>query len=378
MIIKNSLKGGEKTMGKEKSFWKFENVLQEQEAKLYIYGDIVDHDLGDYNYPDDVVPNKFKDELYSLGNVQKIDLHINSNGGSVFAAYAIMNMLKNHKAYITTYIDGIAASAASIIAMAGDKIIMPVGSMFMVHQPMLSMWGNYNTNELEKVINMLNSISDNMIDVYHNRTGLDKKKIKKILNAETWLSPTEALELGFADEIEGIEVVAYLNEDKSTAFFNGQGFKLNKLSKNETLLNTLKVNKTHPNNNKDIKNKEETMNIEVLKNKYPDIYNTALKIGAEAERNRIKAIDEIALAGMEDLSNKAKFESPITAEAYAMEVIKAQKTQGINHINNVNEDAKPLNEIPASNSPLNNSEQESNEKERLLALAKTEGQKIRG
>jgi ATP-dependent Clp protease protease subunit len=113
--------------------------------------------MGNWNFPDDVVPNKFKDELNDLGDVSTINVRINSGGGSVFAAYAIMNLLKAHKARIIVHIDGIAASAATLIAMAGDKIISALGSVFMVHLPSTWAWGN--SNEIQKTIDALTRLS---------------------------------------------------------------------------------------------------------------------------------------------------------------------------------------------------------------------------
>ena len=151
-----------------RQFWEFTNSTSTgstNEATLYIYGDIMMYDMEWWNWPDDVIPHRFKDELKALGDVNTIHVRINSNGGSVFGAYAIMNLLKTHKATIITYIDGIAASAATLIAMAGDKVVAGLGSIMMIHLPSTSVHGN--AEELQKAIEILSTITDSMVDVYH-------------------------------------------------------------------------------------------------------------------------------------------------------------------------------------------------------------------
>ena len=118
-------------INEKQEFWRFENSLNEnKEATLHIYGDIMQHDMQHWNFPDDVVPHRFIKELNALDDVSTIHVRINSNGGSVFGAYAIMNLLKSHSAEIITYNDGIAASAATLIAMAGDKIVSALDSVY--------------------------------------------------------------------------------------------------------------------------------------------------------------------------------------------------------------------------------------------------------
>ena len=342
-------------------FWRFENsATSNAEATLHIYGDIMQYDMEYWNFPDDVIPHRFRQELNALGDVSKIHVRINSNGGSVFGAYAIMNLLKSHNAKIITYNDGIAASAATLIAMAGDKIVSALGSVWMIHLPLTGVIGN--VNELQKAIDVLNTITESMIDIYHARTGIDKTELLKMLNDDTWMTGSQALEKGFVDEVTDLEVVAYLSEDKQTAFFNGLNINLDKVRNKEVLASLLKP--TPPRQIQQIsnENKEATiMNLEDLKAKYPEIYNQVISEGMQqgitAERERIQAIDDIALSGMEELTNKAKYETGITAADFAMELIKAQKQKGINYLNAAKEDAKELDAVPAAMIPQNSKEE---------------------
>lgn len=344
---------------KESRFWRFENAAitnETKEATLYVYGDIVTYDLDMLNWPDDVVPNKFRKELTALRDVSTIHVRINSNGGSIFAAYAIMNLLKSHKAKIITYNDGIAASAATIIAMAGDKIVTALGSVWMVHLPALQIRDTLNANDLQKLTSILTTISESMADIYHVKTGIEKARILQMMNEDTWLTGSQALAKGFADEVTDLEVVAYFDKDKQTAFFNGLNVNLENISNKEALTSLL-GEKSNPeaiqnqpvnpvNTNAQKERKENLMNLEDLKAKYLDIYTAAVNEGINQERQRIQAIENMTLPGMEELTDKAKFETGLTPEALAVELIKAQKQKGIGYLNNVKSDTEHLNNVP--------------------------------
>ena len=219
-------------------FWKFQNsAYGSSEATLYIYGDIVTYDLGDWNWPDDVVPSKFKNELNALGNVGTIHVRINSGGGSVFGAYAIMNLLKSHKARIITYNDGLVSSAATFIAMAGDKIVSALASVWMVHLPSVIVRDSrLDVNDLEKLKSRLITVGGNMVDIYHARTGISKVALEKMMQDETWMTGAEAKEKGFVDEVTDMEVAASLSTDAKSATFNGLDVSLESVANKSALV----------------------------------------------------------------------------------------------------------------------------------------------
>ena len=124
---------------------------------------------------------------------------INSPGGDCVAAAQIYNMLMDYKGNVTVKIDGIAASAASVIAMAGTKVLMSPVSMLMIHNPMTAAFGN--SDEMQKAIEMLGSVKDSIINAYEIKTGLSRTKLSHLMDAETWMDANKAVELGFADEI---------------------------------------------------------------------------------------------------------------------------------------------------------------------------------
>jgi len=140
----------------------------------------------------------FISELKEIKNKQ-IDLHINSPGGSVFEGNAIYNALKNHDAEITTYIDGIAASIASIIALAGKKVIIAENAMYMVHNPSGLTMGE--AKDMRKSADVLDKIRDTMVGIYVNKSKKSEDDVKKLLDDETWYNADEAKENNFVDEI---------------------------------------------------------------------------------------------------------------------------------------------------------------------------------
>ena len=146
---------------------------------------------------DEVTPAAFRDELESEEG--DVTVWINSPGGNVFAAAEIYTMLCDHKGKITVKIDAIAASAASVIAMAGDTVLMSPVSMIMVHDPMTIAMGN--ARDMEKAISTLNEVKESIINAYVKKTGMTRSRVSRLMENETWMNARKAVELGFADAI---------------------------------------------------------------------------------------------------------------------------------------------------------------------------------
>lgn len=172
---------------------KNQNEEEVIERILFLNGTIAEESWFD----DDVTPQIFKDEL-NKGN-GNITVWINSPGGDCVAAAQIYNMLIDYKGDVTVKIDGIAASAASVIAMAGTKILMSPVSMLMIHNPMTIAFGN--KGEMEKAISMLDEVKESIINAYEIKTGLSRAKLSHLMDSETWMDANKAVELGFADDI---------------------------------------------------------------------------------------------------------------------------------------------------------------------------------
>lgn len=179
----------------------------EESADLYIYGDIVSDWWGAWQR-EDQYPFSVKDFI-EKANGRRINVRINSGGGSVFAGMAIFNLLKNYKGEVVTYVDGRAASIASVIAMAGDRIVMRTGSAIMIHKPLYALWGAYNADEFRKMAKDLDEIQKAIMQVYQEniREGVDIEEIERMVNEETWMTSEEAVKW-FDIEVEHMEAVA--------------------------------------------------------------------------------------------------------------------------------------------------------------------------
>ena len=183
-------------------FWKWkqrkvinQDSTESTERVLELCGTIAEESW----FADDVTPKMFKEEL--LSGKGDITVYINSPGGDCVAAAQIYNMLSEYPGKVTVKIDAIAASAASVIAMAGDTVLMSPTSMIMVHNPATIAFGDHN--EMQKAIDMLAEVKESIINAYQLKTGLSRAKLSKLMEAETWMSAHKAVELGFADDIFG-------------------------------------------------------------------------------------------------------------------------------------------------------------------------------
>lgn len=185
---------------KDRKFWNWKshktlNQANEEVAEriLELSGTIAEESWFD----DDVTPQLFKDELNAGSG--DITVWINSPGGDCVAAAQIYNMLTQYKGNVTVKIDGIAASAASVIAMAGNTVLMSPVSMMMIHNPATVAFGDYA--EMQKAIDMLAEVKESIINAYVIKTGLTRAKLSHLMDAETWMDANKAVELGFADDI---------------------------------------------------------------------------------------------------------------------------------------------------------------------------------
>jgi ATP-dependent Clp protease protease subunit len=214
---------------------KFWNWIKNEDGErtLYFDGYIAEESWFD----DDITPKKFKAELMESDG--DISVWINSPGGDVFAASQIYNMLKEYKGKVTVKVDGLAASAASVIAMAGDEILMSPVAMLMIHNPSTLIWGE--EADMVKAKEMLAEVKESIVNAYELKTSLSRNKISKMMDMETWMSAKKAVELGFADKV--------LYEDTDSSIPVDNGFIFEKV----TVVNSL-INKFPKNQKKEPKN----------------------------------------------------------------------------------------------------------------------------
>lgn len=174
-----------------KKFW---NWVKNEEGRILYFDGYIAQDSW---FDDDITPKQFKSEL--TNSEGDIVVWLNSPGGDVFAASQIYNMLKEYNGKVTVKIDGIAASAASVIAMAGNEILMSPVAMMMIHNPATVIYGE--ASDLQSGIDMLSEVKESIINAYEQKTSLPRNKISKMMDAETWFSAQKAVELGFADKV---------------------------------------------------------------------------------------------------------------------------------------------------------------------------------
>lgn len=338
-------------------FWNFTKDEDTGENELLLYGNISSSQSW---WDDDNVTHKqFAQELANLGNVDNITVRINSGGGDVFAANAIYALLKDNAANITVKIDGWAASAATIIAMAGDKIMIPKNGVMMIHNPSLMLWNSYTADDLNKMASELKVVKQSIVNAYMIKTGKSEDEISKLMDDETWYLGQDAVDNGFADEI-------MFDESADTVVENSNKFMVNNVvmdcssyhvpiqllnaqttDPGEVNTHNIQEVETMPNENKAQADNKITT-VDALKAKYPDLVAQIVNDATSAERTRIKDIENVALDGYSDIINDAKFENPQTAADVALKIVAAQKKQGADYLNKVNQDTQSsgVNDVP--------------------------------
>lgn len=323
----------------------------DKSAELMLYGDIAESFWGD------AISAKEVTEYLADLDVENIDVYINSNGGAVDTAIAINNALRRHKAKVTVNIDGIAASAATLITCAGDIVRMPKNALFMIHNPSTIAMGD--SEEMRKQADVLEKYKNSITETYLQKVNIDKEKLSELMDNETWLNAEEALEYGFIDEItENTDIQVVENKVISNNMvFNMAEFK------------NFNVDKNIKNNGKG----SGKMTKDEIKAQFPDIYteivNEGKEIGVKEERTRIQEIENLGYN--HEVVDKAKFEDPKNARDLALEIVSLMKQENQNKLNRIQDEGKPLNNTPKGNDDGVNDEQKAANK--ILAFFKKGG-----
>lgn len=184
-------------------------------GEIYIYGTIETEQWWD----SDVTPSGINEQLKKLEDTDSIKIYVNSPGGQVYAGVAIYNTLKRFDKPITAYVDGVAASIASLIVLAADNVVMPSNSMLMIHNPWVG-GASGEAKNLRDIADRLDKVKGIILDVYQNKTGISEEELSTMMDDETWLTGREAIELGFADEVDEEQKIAACYTDKNVKFKN--------------------------------------------------------------------------------------------------------------------------------------------------------------
>ena len=326
-------------------FWNF--VDQGDTAELQLFGTIQSEESW---WSDDCVTYRnFIDELNGLGEKKTINVMIQSGGGDVFAANAIYNALAMNKATITGTIIGICASAATIVLMACDERRIAKNAILMAHNPSVTLWGSYQTEDLLKLAEVTDQVKKSIVAAYMERLDKTEEEINQLMDEESWYVGQEAVDAGFCDSVIETD---FQNSSVSNSFmvdgvsYSFSGYmdqfvpdqirkKVQALSKPEkkdsgTFFNT--TNHTKKGNEDmegDAKKTEQAItDAAQLKQAYPELCDQIASAAVDAERARIKAIDEIAGNIPADMLNKAKYEEPVSAADLALACMKADNHAG--------------------------------------------------
>lgn len=281
-------------------FWQVKNEVNGN-SEILLYGPIAGESSW---WGDEVTPRSFAEDLESLGG-KDVTVRINSGGGDVFAAHAIHNQLAAYKGRVTVVIDGLAASAATIIAVAGDRIIMPSNALFMIHNPAIGLSDYYGADELLKAAEALNTIKGSIVAAYRKRCKASAEELAAMMDAETWMGAAECMEKGFVDEIQGsvspvlngsslivnsinFDMKNFKNQDALKACLNKK-VEVPKMGRLEEFLNSLGLKQIDDNQPAPVQNA-----VPAVQNQQPAMDAEQIaKNAVEAERQRAAALEAL-------------------------------------------------------------------------------------
>lgn len=268
-------------------FWKIKNEAGSANAELYLYGQIAE---GSWN-ENDKGAKEFADDLLACEG-KDITLRINSPGGDIFAAQAIYNVLKAYHGKVTAHIDGICASAATVVACGAGKVIMPRNALYMIHNPMACVFDMLDAEALSKMADTLAKVKETVVNVYKDRAGdkMSADEIIRFMNEETWMSAEEALDKGLIDEIDDYAIDAQMKSGLVVVNSISMPVKDREAEKIRRVMEARKRKGTNEMNDSDLISKLKALLGDKPKEPKEDIK-------AAAERQRITDIE--ALAGEE-------------------------------------------------------------------------------
>lgn len=346
--------------------YKFVN-LGNDETEISIYDNIANkksYDWWEDKEGSEVTPNDFKEQLNNC-KTKNVTIRMNSSGGEVNAANVISVAIQEARQagkHIVCKIDGMCASAAVQIAMACDEVVIHKSALMMIHNPMVFLYGYYDVNEMDKPKNLLTATKDAIISYYTEKTGMTKQKISNMMDEETYMTGSEAVEKGFADSLMFDDEKTDDEVIKNISQMYAVNQALNLPTHYMSAINNFSVQKVQKGANEEM----EIKTVQDMQNAYPELCNQLVQdelqkqsatnsadtaSAVNAERERIKSID--ALAGKVDntLLNRAKYETFDSAEKVAMEAITTGAFVQTGVLNAMQEEAKEANGVKGAVTP---------------------------
>ncbi len=349
-----------------KKFWQFRNMAGGS-AELLLYGDIADTSW----WGDEVTPKQFAEDLDGLGAVSEIAVRINSGGGDVFAAQAIGNMLERNAAHVTAYIDGVCASAATIVACHCDKVIAANDSTYMIHPVKMGLFGYADAATLQQYIDAITTIRENIVTLYAKKTCREKDEVAGWMDATSWWTGPQAKENGFVDELTDNGEDAVVENRNGVLFVNSVSTNIPFAEAPKFVQDSLAGSSAgrpantkpagQPGKQQEVQDMDpkDIKTVDDLRKAYPALVDqieqaavvAATEAATTAERTRIQSIEDMALPGSEALAAEAKFTKPMSAENFAKELVKNAKTQGATYLAQVQKDAQESGVNGVTNTP---------------------------
>ena len=336
------------------SWYSIEALADDRRAEIHIMEQIGE----DFWTGEGMTAKKFVQEVKGL-DVDVIDLHINSPGGSVFDGQAIYNLLRSHRATVHVYIDGLAASIASVIAMAGDTVTMPRNAMMMIHDP--SGYARGTSKDMRKTAEALDKVKKTIVAAYRDKTSLADETLAEMMSEETWMTAEEAMDLGFADRMaEPVDISACADFGMLDRYEN---VPLGLLLSNHSPAR----HKTKEMGGHAMADKRETpeITLDLIRAEHPAIVEAialeaeakaqagheavlakAKAEAAQAERERIKNVREQLIPGHEALIEALMFDGATTGPEAAVKVLQAERELRRGRIDDMRADGKL--EVPAA------------------------------
>lgn len=294
-------------------------------VKMYLYGNVMSQS---WYYEDQIIPTEIKNALEDA-NGKDLEIHLHSPGGDAYAGFAIYSLFKAYSGKKVMIIDGLAASAASVIAMAADELKISNAGFLMIHNAWS--WTAGNHNELRKEANDLEKLSNNAAKLYQQKSGKTLEEIKQLMDDDTYMTADEALELGFVDEIlYSADMKMHLSKNSLMWGSIDISDYLPIIQNKQSKLRTKPAQKlqTQPIINQKGGVMPEKLTLEALKTEHTEVYQQAITEAkaeaAQAERKRIKSIEQAALPGHEDLKAKA-IDTSMSAGDFALALVQAEK-----------------------------------------------------
>lgn len=369
-------------------FWQFRNLADDGEkAELLLYGDISERSW----WEDAATPKRFADDLAALGDVKEITVYINSGGGDVFAANTIGNMLERNAATVTVHIDGLCASAATIVACHADKVVAAADSSYMIHPVSMGICDYLTAEDMKNCLKALETIRSNIIALYAKKSGKTEDECAKWMDETNWWTSAEAKEKGFVDEVdddaedsvvENRGGVLFVNSiSMNTPFSEAPNFVRSRVMDKTTP----RPENTPPAEQPGSKTHGEAKDMEIkttndLRAAYPDLVASIENDAAAAERTRIQEIEDATMPGAENLATEAKFTKPVDSATFAKNYIASmkakQKEQSASYLKQAENAANASGANDIGNPPPANPEPENAKGNALLnAIRKANGMK---